>query len=108
MLLSDYSQLELSPTRHLECTLLNGGIIDVLKSVTLLGSTGSIGIFTLDVIRRSPERFQVFALVAGQNAEALASQILEFRPRVAVVATTNALANLTKELHAIGLPRSEW
>jgi 1-deoxy-D-xylulose-5-phosphate reductoisomerase len=108
MLLSDYSQLELSPTRHLECSLLNGGIINVLKSVTLLGSTGSIGISTLDVIRRSPERFQVFALVAGQNAEALASQILEFRPRVAVVATPAALANLTKELHAVGLPKSEW
>jgi 1-deoxy-D-xylulose-5-phosphate reductoisomerase len=57
-----------------------------MQRVTLLGSTGSIGHSTLDVIRQNPDHFQVFALVAGRNLEALASQIREFKPQVAVVA----------------------
>jgi 1-deoxy-D-xylulose-5-phosphate reductoisomerase len=79
-----------------------------LTSITLLGSTGSIGTSTLDVIRRWPERFRVFALVAGQNLEVLLSQILEFRPRVVVVATDASLENLTKRLHDTGLERTLW
>lgn len=74
----------------------------------MLGSTGSIGVSTLDVVRRWPERFAVFALVAGQNVDLLASQILEFKPRVAVVATADALANLTEQLEKCALPRSRW
>lgn len=57
-----------------------------MQRVTLLGSTGSIGQSTLDVIRQNPAHFSVFALVAGRNLSALASQIREFRPQVAVVA----------------------
>lgn len=57
-----------------------------MQRVTLLGSTGSIGQSTLDVIRQNPGHFSVFALVAGRNIQALAAQILEFRPQVAVVA----------------------
>jgi 1-deoxy-D-xylulose-5-phosphate reductoisomerase len=55
------------------------------RVLTILGSTGSIGANTLDVVRQNPERFQVFALVAGRNIELLARQIEEFRPKVAVV-----------------------
>ena len=57
-----------------------------MKNLTILGSTGSIGCNTLDIVRRRDD-FRVFALVAGQNIELLASQILEFRPRLAVVAS---------------------
>ena len=55
------------------------------RTLTILGSTGSIGTNTLDVVRQNPDRFRVFALVAGRNVELLARQILEFRPQVAVL-----------------------
>jgi 1-deoxy-D-xylulose-5-phosphate reductoisomerase len=80
----------------------------LLKAITLLGSTGSIGTSTLDVIRQWPERFEVFALAAGQNVASLAGQILEFRPKVAVVATRSALEDLTGRLQSSGLSRSDW
>lgn len=83
-------------------------IISLLKSITLLGSTGSIGASTLDVVRRWPDRFGVFALVAGENVRLLADQILEFRPKIAVVATAAALQNLTNCLSSTGLPESDW
>jgi len=66
--------------------------------LSLLGSTGSIGTSTLDVLRRWPERFGVYALVAGRNVELLADQIAEFRPKVAVVADSQALNQLAKIL----------
>ncbi len=50
------------------------------KRVVLLGSTGSVGTQTLDVIRAFPDRFQVMGLAAGRNIDLLASQIAEFRP----------------------------
>jgi 1-deoxy-D-xylulose-5-phosphate reductoisomerase len=55
------------------------------RNLTVLGSTGSIGTNTLDVVRQNPGRFHVFALVAGRNIALLAQQIQEFRPEVAVV-----------------------
>jgi 1-deoxy-D-xylulose-5-phosphate reductoisomerase len=66
--------------------------------LTLLGSTGSIGTSTLDVVRRWPERFGIYALVAGRNTELLARQIEEFRPQVAVVADAAALRDLRTKL----------
>jgi 1-deoxy-D-xylulose-5-phosphate reductoisomerase len=75
--------------------------------LTLLGSTGSIGTSTLDVVRRWPERFGIFALVAGRNTELLARQIAEFRPQVAVVADENALKDLRLVLQAKGTPIPE-
>jgi 1-deoxy-D-xylulose-5-phosphate reductoisomerase len=66
--------------------------------LTLLGSTGSIGTSTLDVVRRWPERFGIYALVAGRNTELLARQIEEFRPQVAVVADEAALRDLRARL----------
>jgi 1-deoxy-D-xylulose-5-phosphate reductoisomerase len=79
-----------------------------MKNVTILGSTGSIGTSTLDVIRRRPTEFSVFALVAGQNAELLARQIPEFRPRLAVVETEKVRANLIDRLGESALPRAAW
>jgi 1-deoxy-D-xylulose-5-phosphate reductoisomerase len=75
--------------------------------LTLLGSTGSIGASTLDVVRRWPQRFGIYALVAGRNTELLAMQIAEFKPRVAVVADERALADLHRILKANGTPAPE-
>ncbi|HKD06442.1 MAG TPA: 1-deoxy-D-xylulose-5-phosphate reductoisomerase [Bryobacteraceae bacterium] len=56
-----------------------------LRRLTILGSTGSIGTSTLDVVRQNSDRFSVFALAAGRNIRLLAEQIQEFRPQVVVV-----------------------
>jgi 1-deoxy-D-xylulose-5-phosphate reductoisomerase len=76
--------------------------------LTVLGSTGSIGTNTLDVVRRNLHRYGVYALVAGQNVDTLAAQILEFRPKLAVVATSDGLARLSDRLTAAGLARTAW
>ncbi|MDP2998918.1 MAG: 1-deoxy-D-xylulose-5-phosphate reductoisomerase [Bryobacterales bacterium] len=79
-----------------------------MRRLTLLGSTGSIGTSTLDVVRRRRDRFQIFALVAGKNAGLLARQIEEFRPEVAVVATESDRTNLISRLQEAGLPTGSW
>ncbi|WP_285130513.1 1-deoxy-D-xylulose-5-phosphate reductoisomerase [Leclercia adecarboxylata] len=56
-----------------------------MKQLTLLGSTGSIGCSTLDVIRHNPEHYTVTALVAGKNVQRMVEQCLEFAPRYAVM-----------------------
>ena len=76
--------------------------------ITILGSTGSIGISTLDVVRQHGDRFTIHALVAGRNVEVLASQILEFRPAVAVVADEEALLKLTRHLEGLKVGRELW
>jgi 1-deoxy-D-xylulose-5-phosphate reductoisomerase len=55
-------------------------MIEKVKRVAVLGSTGSIGRQTLDVIRATPQRFRVVGLAAGKNLELLAEQINEFKP----------------------------
>lgn len=57
-----------------------------MKKVAILGSTGSIGTQTLEVIRQNPDRFKVTALTCGSNTELLAEQIEEFQPEFAVTA----------------------
>lgn len=79
-----------------------------MKRITLLGSTGSIGTSTLDVVRRRREDLAIFALVAGRNVALLARQISEFRPSVAVVATEQDRVNLIGQLEALSLPSAEW
>lgn len=56
-----------------------------MKQLTILGSTGSIGCSTLDVVRHNPEHFRVTALVAGKNVTRMVEQCLEFTPRYAVM-----------------------
>jgi 1-deoxy-D-xylulose-5-phosphate reductoisomerase len=75
--------------------------------LTLLGSTGSIGTSTLDVVRMWPDRFGIYALVAGRNVELLARQIAEFKPKVAVVADETALAELRATLKSHNIPVPE-
>jgi 1-deoxy-D-xylulose-5-phosphate reductoisomerase len=73
-----------------------------MKTITILGSTGSIGRNTLDVIRRSRHLYRVFGLVAGQNVEELVKQILEFRPQVVCVATEDVLNRVVARLRESG------
>jgi 1-deoxy-D-xylulose-5-phosphate reductoisomerase len=79
-----------------------------MKTIAVLGSTGSIGTNTLDVVRRNHHLYKVYSLVAGHNIEALTAQILEFRPKLAAVATSGGVKRLTECLAASGLARSEW
>lgn len=76
--------------------------------ITVLGSTGSIGVNTLDVVRQRKEEFEIYSLVAGRNVELLCSQILEFNPKLVVVADTETLEGLRKRLADAGMPRAEW
>ena len=56
-----------------------------MKHLTLLGSTGSIGCSTLDVVRHNPDSYTVTALVAGKNVQRMVEQCMEFTPRFAVM-----------------------
>ncbi|HAJ91261.1 MAG TPA: 1-deoxy-D-xylulose-5-phosphate reductoisomerase, partial [Gammaproteobacteria bacterium] len=62
--------------------------------VTLLGSTGSIGVSTLDVIARHPGRFRIVALTANSSVDKLAAQCVRFQPQYAVMADADAAARL--------------
>lgn len=65
-----------------------------MKSISILGATGSIGTSTAAVIRAFPDRFKVVGMAAGNDAKGLAAQIAEFRPAVVSMATEEALAEL--------------
>jgi len=68
------------------------------QRITLLGSTGSIGKSTLDVIARHPDRFAVYALSAQRNWEQLAEQCETYRPEVAVIGTPEMATRLAARL----------
>ncbi|MFM7531134.1 MAG: 1-deoxy-D-xylulose-5-phosphate reductoisomerase, partial [Rubrivivax sp.] len=70
--------------------------------VTILGSTGSIGVNTLDVIERHPDRFRVYALSAYRRVDELAQQCLRLKPRVAVVPDEAAARALREALRGRG------
>ena len=65
-----------------------------MRRIAILGSTGSIGVNTLDVVRAHPDRFQVVALTAGKQIDRLAEQCVEFKPAIAVVSEANDAARL--------------
>ena len=71
--------------------------------VTVLGSTGSIGCNTLDVMERHPERFAAYALTAASRVQELIAQCQKFRPRYAVIDTKH-YSELKSGLKALGLP----
>lgn len=71
-----------------------------LKALTILGSTGSIGVSTLDVVQRHPERFRVFALTANHNVERLLEQCLACQPDYAVMLNEPAAEQLELRLKA--------
>ncbi|MEI6692777.1 MAG: 1-deoxy-D-xylulose-5-phosphate reductoisomerase [Chlorobium sp.] len=65
-----------------------------MRSLTILGSTGSIGLSTLDVIRQHPDRFSVAGLAAGLDVQTLAEQIKEFRPEAVSVKDAESVKKL--------------
>lgn len=69
-----------------------------MKSIAILGSTGSIGTSALDVVRANPDDFSVDLLIAGQQARLLAEQVREFRPEAAGVAGRAAFEELCAQL----------
>jgi len=79
-----------------------------MSRLTVLGSTGSIGTNTLDVIRQNSHRYQVYGLAAGRNVDLLAEQILEFRPAVVALPDVDGREQLANKLRQMGFPKSDW
>ena len=74
------------------------------QRLAVLGSTGSIGGNTLDVVARHPDRFEVVALTAATQVDAMLAQCEQFRPRVAVMASAPHAAELAEKIKQKGLP----
>ena len=73
------------------------------QRVTVLGSTGSVGVNTLDVIARHPERFEVFALSAATQVELMLAQCAQFKPKYAVMVSQPHARLLAEKIKANGL-----
>ncbi len=73
------------------------------QNVTVLGSTGSVGVNTLDVIAAHPDRFEVFALSASTQTELMLAQCMRFKPRYAVMASAPHARELAHSLKSNGL-----
>ncbi len=74
-----------------------------ISTITVLGSTGSIGTNTLDVLSRHPDRFRVFALTASSQVEPMLAQCRAFSPRYAVMTQASAAQALSERVKAEGL-----
>jgi len=75
-----------------------------MQTVSILGSTGSIGVNTLDVIARQPDRYRVFALTAHSRVDIMTAQCVQFRPRYAVMVSEPHARELKDALAGLGLP----
>jgi 1-deoxy-D-xylulose-5-phosphate reductoisomerase len=73
------------------------------QRIVVLGATGSIGVNTLDVVSRHPERFEVFALTAQRRADVLEQQCIRFKPRFAALGEPAAAAELQRRLREQGV-----
>jgi 1-deoxy-D-xylulose-5-phosphate reductoisomerase len=69
-----------------------------MKKITILGSTGSIGVSALDVLEKNPKKFKVMALAAGRNVRLLAQQIIKFQPKIVAVRDREAAQRLRQIL----------
>lgn len=78
------------------------GCENFTKRLSLLGSTGSIGTQTLEIVDACPDNFVIDALSAGTNVELFAKQVLKYKPKVASLATAEAAAQLKERLIAAG------
>jgi 1-deoxy-D-xylulose-5-phosphate reductoisomerase len=74
-----------------------------MKRISILGSTGSIGRSTLDVVESYPERFQIVALAAGRNLETALEQVRRWKPRLVSVAAEEDAETFRKSLRASGI-----
>ena len=75
-----------------------------MQTISILGSTGSIGVNTLDVIARQPDRYRVFALTAHSRVDIMTAQCVQFRPRYAVMVSEPHARELKDALAGLGLP----
>ncbi|WP_371413207.1 1-deoxy-D-xylulose-5-phosphate reductoisomerase [Dechloromonas sp. HYN0024] len=80
-----------------------GSVNASVQNITVLGSTGSIGVSTLDVIRRHPDRYRAFALCAHSQIDKLFEQCVEFRPRFAVLRDASLAAQLAERCRTAGV-----
>ena len=69
-----------------------------MKAITILGSTGSIGTQTLDIVTHNPDKFRVVGLAAGSNVDLLAEQIREFQPEIVALGNQDKLAQLQQAI----------
>ena len=69
-----------------------------MKPIAILGSTGSVGVTTLDVVSRFRDRFRVVALAAGRNLDLLVKQVSDFQPELVAVATPELAADLATRI----------
>ena len=69
-----------------------------MKKISLLGSTGSIGVNTLDVVDRNPESFQVLAMSAGRNIDLFAEQVRKFKPKIASLFDSTKISTLKERV----------
>lgn len=74
-----------------------------MEKITILGATGSIGVSTLDVLARHPERYSVYALTTNSRVEKLAEQCRQFRPEIAVVRDAESAKYLSDTLKQEGI-----
>jgi len=74
------------------------------QGICILGSTGTIGINTLDVIRRHPQRFKVIALTANRQIKRMLQQCEEYQPEIVVMSDKEAAAELRQQLSQKGYP----
>ena len=69
-----------------------------MKAITLLGSTGSIGTQTLDIVQQYPDRFRLVGMAAGQNVALVAQQVRQFQPEIVALADESRLGELEAAL----------
>ncbi|MGB5255560.1 MAG: 1-deoxy-D-xylulose-5-phosphate reductoisomerase, partial [Sedimenticolaceae bacterium] len=74
-----------------------------MRSVAILGSTGSVGVSTLDVIARHPDRYRVVALSANTDVQGMLAQCRQFLPQLAAMADPPSAQALETALQAEGL-----
>lgn len=79
-----------------------------MKNIVILGSTGTIGINALDVVRRHKNRFRVLGLAANQNAELILRQIREFKPKVVALQDSGAARSVQNALSGMRNAPSVW
>jgi 1-deoxy-D-xylulose-5-phosphate reductoisomerase len=81
----------------------SGFFRNILKRLTILGSTGSIGQSTLSIVEQFPDRYQVTALAAGRNVDEALAQIIRWRPKLVSLATEQLAENLSYLLESKGV-----
>ncbi len=75
--------------------------ISPVKAITLLGSTGSIGTQTLDIVAHHGDQFRLVGIAAGSNIDLLAQQVIQFRPEIVAICDESKVAELTAALSAL-------